>query len=49
MNQWKEACGAQRPEWKDLKVQLAGSEAKFGAFAEAANTQGRYYVDDVKG
>lgn len=49
LNQWKEACGAQRPEWKDLKIQLAGSEAKFGAFAEAANTQGRYYVDDVKG
>ncbi|PIW27611.1 MAG: C4-dicarboxylate ABC transporter [Rhodospirillales bacterium CG15_BIG_FIL_POST_REV_8_21_14_020_66_15] len=47
--QWKEKTGAQRPEWDDLKKSLAGSLAKFGEFEEAANVQGRYYVDDVKG
>ena len=49
LNQWKEKAGAQRPEWSDLKKKLAGSLAKFGEFQEAANTQGQYYVDDVKG
>lgn len=49
LQQWKEVTGAQRPEWNDLKIQLAGSLAKFGAFQEAAETQGQYYVDDVKG
>lgn len=49
LNQWKEVAGAQRPEWEDLKTELAGSLAKFDEFEEAANTQGRYYVDDVKG
>jgi len=49
LNQWKEASGAQRAEWDELKQSLAGSLAKFGEFQEAAETQGRYYVDDVKG
>jgi TRAP-type C4-dicarboxylate transport system substrate-binding protein len=49
LNQWKEVTGAQRPEWNDLKKELAGSLAKFGEFQEAANTRGQYYVDDVKG
>lgn len=49
LNQWKEVAGAQRPEWNELKETLAGSLAKFGEFQEAANTQGQYYVDDVKG
>lgn len=49
LNQWKEASGAQRTEWDELKQTLAGSLAKFGEFQEAADTQGRYYVDDVKG
>ncbi len=49
LNQWKEVAGAQRPEWNDLKKKLAGSLAKFGEFQEAADTQGQYYVDDVKG
>ena len=48
LNQWKEKAGAQRPEWSDLKKKLAGSLAKFGEFQEAAETQGQYYVDDVK-
>ncbi|GBF28005.1 solute-binding protein [bacterium MnTg02] len=47
LNQWKEAAGAQRPEWADLKTKLAGSLAKFGEFEEAANTQGQYFVHDV--
>ncbi|MCP5371087.1 MAG: TRAP transporter substrate-binding protein [Hyphomicrobiales bacterium] len=47
--QWKEKAGAQRPEWNDLKNELAGSLAKFGEFEEAANTRGRYFVDDVAG
>ena len=47
--QWKAACGAQRPEWDELKKQLAGSLATFGEFQVAADHQGKYYVDDVKG
>jgi len=47
--QWKAACGAQRTEWNELKTKLAGSVAKFGEFQEAADHQGKYYVDDVKG
>jgi TRAP-type C4-dicarboxylate transport system substrate-binding protein len=47
LNQWKEAAGAQRSEWDGLKKDLAGSVAKFGEFAEAAETQGRYFVNDV--
>jgi TRAP-type C4-dicarboxylate transport system substrate-binding protein len=47
LNQWKEAAGAQRPEWDELKKKLAGSLAKFGEFQEAANAQGRYFVNDV--
>lgn len=49
LNQWKEKAGAQRPEWSDLKKKLAGSTSKFDEFQEAANSQGQYYVDDVKG
>jgi len=49
LNQWKEMTGAQRPEWDDLKKNLAGSLSTFGQFQEAADTQGQYYVDDVKG
>jgi TRAP-type C4-dicarboxylate transport system substrate-binding protein len=47
LNQWKEVAGAQRSEWDALKKELAGSLAKFGEFAEAAGTQGRYFVNDV--
>ncbi len=48
LNQWKKVAGAQRPEWKDLKEKLAGSLAKFDEFREAAETQGKYYVNDVE-
>jgi TRAP-type C4-dicarboxylate transport system substrate-binding protein len=45
--QWVEACGAQRPEWNDTKIQLAGSLASFDRMREAAGNRGRYYVHDV--
>jgi TRAP-type C4-dicarboxylate transport system substrate-binding protein len=48
LDQWKKVAGAQRSEWKDLKEKLAGSLAKFGKFREAAETQGKYYVNDVE-
>jgi len=45
--QWKEKSGHQRPEWNDLKKKLAGSIATFNRMLDAANTRGRYYVNDV--
>jgi TRAP-type C4-dicarboxylate transport system substrate-binding protein len=48
LDQWKKVAGAQRSEWKDLKEKLAGSLAMFGKFREAAETQGKYYVNDVE-
>ena len=47
LNQWVEACGAQRPEWNDIKVQLAGSMASFERMREAARNRARYYVHDI--
>lgn len=47
LNQWKEASGAQRTEWDALKKELAGDLANFDKFAEAAESQGQYYVNDV--
>jgi len=48
LGKWKEAAGAQRPEWNELKTSLAGSVAKFEEFRKAAETQGKYYVNDVE-
>lgn len=45
--QWVEACGAQRPEWNDIKIKLAGSLASFERMREAAQTRSQYYVHDV--
>ncbi len=45
---WKEVAGAQRPEWNDLKTQLAGSPQKFNQFLQAAETRSKYYVNDVE-
>jgi len=45
--QWVEAAGQQRKEWDEWKIQLGGSIATFDKLYEAANTQGRYYVNDV--
>ncbi|MEX1299865.1 MAG: TRAP transporter substrate-binding protein, partial [Desulfotignum sp.] len=46
--QWIDAAGAQLPAWDGIKKELIGSLAKFDELAEAANTYGGYYVDDVK-
>lgn len=37
---WVEACGAQRPEWNDIKKELAGSLELFDKLQAAANTKG---------
>jgi len=47
IKQWADACGWQRPEWKETKIKLAGSLDNFERMREAAHTQSRYYVHDV--
>ena len=49
MKRWAEACGEQRAEWNEHKIELAGSLANFDKLKRAANTKGRYTVDDYKG
>ncbi|MBU2531587.1 MAG: TRAP transporter substrate-binding protein [Alphaproteobacteria bacterium] len=44
---WKEAGGYQRKEWDEFKKELAGSMDVFEQLADAAGTQGRYYVHDA--
>ncbi len=39
-------AGEQRPEWNDIKKELAGSIAKFDKLKAAANTKGKFTVDD---
>jgi TRAP-type C4-dicarboxylate transport system substrate-binding protein len=48
MKQWVAKAGAQLPAWSDIKKELAGSLELFDKFQKAANTQGRYIVNDVK-
>lgn len=48
LDKWNEVAGAHRPEWSELKTQLAGSVQKFEEFRKAAETQGKYYVNDVE-
>lgn len=45
--QWVAACGAQRPEWNEIKTKLAGSTANFERMREAAQNRGKYFVHDV--
>lgn len=45
--QWVEKGGQQNAEWDSYKNELAGSIAAFDKLLEAANTQGRYYVNDA--
>ncbi len=45
--EWHEVSGYQRREWDAFKVSLAGSMETFDKLAEAAGTQGRYYVHDA--
>ncbi len=44
---WIEKGGHQNAEWNSYKKELAGSIAAFDKLLEAANTQGRYYVNDA--
>ena len=44
---WEEAGGYQRSEWDQFKTELAGSMEAFQRLEEAANTQGRLYVNDA--
>ncbi len=41
---WVEAAGEQRPEWNDIKKELAGSLDAFDKLKKAANTKGRITV-----
>ena len=47
MEQWIAKAGHQRPEWDEIKTELAGSKAAFDKLLEGANTQSRFYVHDV--
>ena len=44
---WVQKGGHQNAEWDSYKNELAGSIAEFDKLLEAANTQGRYYVNDA--
>jgi TRAP-type C4-dicarboxylate transport system substrate-binding protein len=46
---WVEAAGEQRAEWNDIKKELAGSVANFDKLKQAANTKGKFTVNDYKG
>jgi TRAP-type C4-dicarboxylate transport system substrate-binding protein len=45
--EWQQTGGYQRSEWDEFKVELAGSMDTFERLAEAAGTQGKYYVHDA--
>ena len=47
LEQWVQKGGHQNAEWDSYKNELAGSIANFDKLLEAANTQGRYYVNDA--
>ncbi len=46
---WVDAAGEQRPEWNDIKKELAGSTANFDKLKTAANTKGKFTVNDYTG
>jgi TRAP-type C4-dicarboxylate transport system substrate-binding protein len=46
---WTAACGEQRSEWDEDKIELAGSLANFDKLRAAANTKGRITVADFQG
>ena len=48
MKQWMDACGEQRKEYDEFKLQFAGSMAAFDGFKKAANTKGPITVADFK-
>ncbi len=47
LEQWVKKGGHQNSEWDSYKKELAGSIGEFDKLLEAANTQGRYYVNDA--
>lgn len=47
LEQWVQKGGHQNAEWDSYKKELAGSIVTFDKLLEAANTQGRYYVNDA--
>lgn len=46
---WVEVAGEQRPEWSDIKKELAGSLGTFEKLKTAANTKGKFTVNDYQG
>ncbi|MEO5733864.1 MAG: TRAP transporter substrate-binding protein, partial [Rubrivivax sp.] len=48
MKQWVDACGEQRKEYDEFKLQFAGSMAAFDNFKKAASTQGPITVPEFK-
>lgn len=48
MKQWMDACGEQRKEYDEFKLQFAGSMAAFDGFKKAAGTKGSITVPDFK-
>lgn len=47
MKQWHDKAGHQLPIWDTTKIELTGSLDTFNKLLEAANTQGKYYVNDA--
>ncbi len=47
LEQWVQKGGHQNAEWDSYKNELAGSIANFDMLLEAANIQGRFYVNDA--
>ena len=46
---WVDVAGEQRPEWNDIKKELAGSVGTFDKLKTAANTKGKFTVNDYQG
>jgi TRAP-type C4-dicarboxylate transport system substrate-binding protein len=49
LKRWAEQCGESRKEWDENKKELAGSLETFARLKEAANTKGRFTVEDYRG
>jgi hypothetical protein len=47
LQQWVNKGGHQNSEWDTYKKDLAGSMGAFDKLLEAANTKGKYYVNDA--
>jgi len=49
LKRWSDVCGESRKEWDENKKELAGSLAIFDKLKTAANTKGRFTVEDYRG